>query len=305
MRVIMTDHPNVLSCPPWKDYALLDSGDGRKLERYGHLVVDRPEPQALWAKTLSEKEWGKADAAFVNASEKEDDDKGAWEILSPKARTDSWPVGIDGISMQCRLMSFRHMGLFPEQRPHWSWIADSIKNVKGRAPKVLNLFGYTGAASLLAAKAGAEVTHLDASKKAIQWAKDNQMASGLGKAPIRWICDDASAFVARELRRGNRYDGILLDPPKYGRGPDGEIWRFETDIRPFLKACADLLTEDAKFMIVTAYAMRFSSIALNHVLHDAIGRGRGGKLDHGELWLTPEQPNGRPLPTSLFARWSA
>lgn len=304
MRVIMTDHPNVLSCPPWKDYALLDSGDGRKLERYGHLVVDRPEPQALWAKSLPEKEWGKADAAFINASEKEDDDKGAWDILSPKARTDSWPVGIDGIAMQCRLMSFRHMGLFPEQRPHWAWIADTIRNVKGRAPKVLNLFGYTGAASLLAAKAGAEVTHLDASKKAIQWAKDNQMASGLGKAPIRWICDDASAFVARELRRGNRYDGILLDPPKYGRGPDGEIWRFETDIRPFLQACADLLTDDARFMIVTAYAMRFSSIALHHVLQDAIG-ARSGKLDHGELWLTPEQPTGRPLPTSLFARWSA
>ncbi|MES2729829.1 MAG: class I SAM-dependent methyltransferase [Pseudomonadota bacterium] len=298
----MTSLPTILSCPAWDDYALIDSGDERKLERYGRVTVNRPDPQALWKPALSQDVWQRADAVFQNASDRDEDENGSWQTARGKNVPQSWPVTIDGITMQCQLMSFRHMGLFPEQRPHWQWMVKTIKE-SNRPLKILNLFGYTGAASLLAAKAGAEVTHLDASKKAIQWAKDNQAASNLTNAPIRWICDDAKAFVAREIRRGKTYDGILLDPPKFGRGPEGEVWRFETDINDFLVNCAALLSPQARFMIVTAYALRFSSAALGHVLYDAVAR-RHGQIDHGELWLE-DQSGHRPLPTSLFARWTA
>lgn len=298
----MTNAPTILTCPAWDDYALLDSGDGRKLERYGKVIVNRPEPQALWKPATGPDAWSRADAVFQNASDRDEDDNGSWQTARGKNIPQSWPVAIDGITMQCRLMSFRHMGLFPEQCPHWRWMVETITAAK-RPLKILNLFGYTGAASLLAAKAGAHVTHLDASKKAIQWAKDNAAASNLTDAPIRWICDDAKAFVARELRRGNTYDGILLDPPKFGRGPEGEVWRFEADITDFLVNCAALLSQEARFMIATAYALRFSSCALGHVLHDAVARRRGA-IDHGELWLA-DQSGHRPLPTSLFARWIA
>jgi len=292
--------PNLLHEPGWSDYQLLDTGENRKLERFGSVIVDRPEPQALWQKTLSPAEWAKADAVFTNASEKEEDDKGSWQ--QKKRLPETWPVTVEGVSMLCRLMTYRHMGLFPEQRPHWSWIASSIKTSK-KPFKLLNLFAYTGAASLTAAAAGAEVTHLDASKKAIQWAKENQDASNLQSAKIRWICDDAAAFVAREGRRGNTYDGILLDPPRYGRGPEGEVWKFETDVAPLLTACAGLLSDQARFMILTAYTMRLSSLTLGHMMKDAMG-GRGGSLDHGELLLSDSSGN-RPLATSLFARWSS
>ncbi len=292
--------PNIITEKGWADYALLDSGMGRKLERFGNVRVNRPEPQALWKKSLPESEWSKADAAFTNASEKEEDEKGSW---SQKGKLpEVWPVNVEGVFMMCRLMSYRHMGLFPEQRPHWQWFSTEIK--KSTKPlKILNLFAYTGAASLISAKCGAEVTHVDASKKAIQWAKENQDASGLGESKIRWICDDVTKFVAREVRRGNLYDGILLDPPRYGRGPEGEVWRFETDVGPLLEFCAALLTPDAKFMILTAYALRLSSLSLFHMMKDALGN-RKGKMDHGELLLSDQTKN-RPLATSMFSRWSA
>lgn len=293
--------PNILIENGWQNYVLLDSGAGRKLEQFGKVRVSRPEPQALWAKSLPESEWAKADATFTNASEKEDDDKGSWQQRGKLPET--WPVEVEGVSMLCRLMTYRHMGLFPEQRPHWSWFSNLIKNTSIKPFKVLNLFGYTGAASLIAASAGAEVTHVDASKKAIQWARENQDASGLSNAKIRWICDDAAAFVAREGRRGNTYDGILLDPPRYGRGPDGEVWKFETDVGPLLSACADLLSDNAKFMILTAYTMRLSSLTLDHMMKDAL-KGRKGKTDHGELLLKDKTGN-RPLATSMFSRWSS
>lgn len=291
--------PNILTETGWDDYALLDSGAGRKLERFGNVRVSRPEPQALWEKSLSDSEWNKADAVFTNASEKEDDDKGSWQQRGKLPET--WPVTVEGATMLCRLMTYRHMGLFPEQRPHWHWIASQYKT-STKPLKILNLFAYTGAASLICAANGAEVTHVDASKKAIGWCKENQEASGLGSAKIRWICDDAAAFVAREGRRGNKYDGILLDPPRYGRGPDGEVWKFETDVAPLLSACADLLSDDAKFMILTAYTMRLSSLTLEHMMHDAL-KGRTGKTDHGELLLA-DKSGKRPLATSMFCRWS-
>ncbi len=286
--------------PGWADYALIDTGNNRKLERFGKVVVDRPETQALWTKSQPEGKWLAANATFANASEREDDEAGSWNFKSKPPET--WPVKVEGVTMVCRFMSFRHMGLFPEQRPHWVWVADQCKRA-GRPLKILNLFAYTGAASLIAAKAGAHVTHVDASKKAIQWAKDNQIASNLEQAPIRWICDDAQKFVAREIRRGNTYDGILLDPPRFGRGPEGEVWKFETDVMPFMNSCAQLLSPDARFMILTAYTLRLSCLTLEHMMRDAIGN-RKGKLDSGELVLKDESGK-RPLPTSLFARWSA
>ncbi len=291
--------PNILIENGWQNYVLLDSGHGRKLERFGKITVSRPEPQALWSPSLPEGQWAKADATFTNASEKEDEDKGSWSQRGKLP--DTWPVEVEGVMMLCRLMSYRHMGLFPEQRPHWQWIASEIKKA-GRPLKILNLFAYTGAASLICAANGAEVTHVDASKKAIGWCKENQEASGLTESKIRWICDDAAAFVAREIRRGNKYDGILLDPPRYGRGPDGEVWRFETDVAPMLKNCAALLSDDARFMILTAYALRLSSLTLNHMMTDALA-GRAGNLDHGELLLA-DQGQQRPLATSMFCRWS-
>lgn len=282
----------------WEGYALLDSGHGRKLERYGRIIVDRPEPQALWAPTLPEARWREAAAVFKNASEREEDEGGQWDFQI-KNPPETWPIQVEGVTMLSRFMAFRHLGLFPEQRPHWAWMKERIN---GKPLKILNLFAYTGAASLIAAKAGAQVTHVDASKKAITWAKDNQAASKIDEKAVRWICEDARKFVQRELRRGNKYDGILLDPPKYGRGADGEVWRFETDVAPLLKDCAALLSDDASFMILTAYALRLSSIALAHMMTD-VAPTRGA-IDYGELVLTDETAT-RPLPTSLYARWSA
>ena len=287
-----------LIAEPWNDYALLDSGMGRKLERYGKVTVSRPEPQALWSPSLSESEWEKANAVFTNTGDDSDGDTGRWKL---NGRTpEQWNVEWQDLTFICRLMSFRHMGLFPEQMTHWKWISDRIASV-GRPLKILNLFAYTGAASLAAAKAGAQVTHLDASKKAIQWAKDNQQASGLSDASIRWICDDAKAFVARELRRGNKYDGIIFDPPKFGRGPDGERWQIEEDLPGFAADCARLLSDEPEFMILTAYAMRLSSQSLANLMSDITS---GGTIDHGEL-LIKQQNGERYLSTSLYARWAA
>lgn len=287
-----------LIAQPWTDYALIDSGAGRKLERYGRVIVSRPEPQALWSPSLPESEWGKANAVFTNTGDDSDGDTGRWKLNGKTP--EQWEVQWQGLNFICRLMSFRHMGLFPEQMTHWDWISKRIAGA-GRPLKILNLFAYTGAASLASAKAGAQVTHLDASKKAIQWAKDNLQASGLPEASIRWICDDAKAFVARELRRGNKYDGILFDPPKFGRGPDGERWQIEEDLPGFAADCARLLSDQPEFMILTAYAMRLSSQSLANLMQDVTS---GGVIDHGELLIHQENAD-RYLSTSLYARWSA
>ncbi len=288
---------------PWEGYTLLDSGYGRKLEQYGKIRVDRPEPQALWAPSLPEGEWAKSHATFTNTGD-DDGDTGKW--IMNKDAPDSWPVKWDDVTFICRLMSFRHMGLFPEQLTHWTWVSEKIRAAQkthGRPLNILNLFAYTGAATLAAAKDGATVTHLDASKKAIQWAKDNQEASNLSEAPIRWICDDAKDFVARELRRGRKYDGIILDPPKFGRGPDGQRWQIETDLGDFVKDCVSLLSDQPSFMILTAYAMRLSSVTLGNVLTDHLGP-RGGSIESGELLIEQKEGN-RFLSTSLYARWAA
>jgi 23S rRNA (cytosine1962-C5)-methyltransferase len=290
----------------WDDYALIDTGEGRKLERYGAVIVDRPETQALWPKSNPDL-WANAHAKFSNSPKDEDGDFGNWEILKPSA--EDWPVKWRNLSFECRLMSFRHMGLFPEQASHWDLISDLCARgtAKFERPlKILNLFAYTGAGTMVAASHGAEVVHLDASKKAIGWAKDNQKSSGLEKAKIRWICDDATDFVEREIRRGNQYDGIILDPPKYGRGPDGQIWSLERDLANLLSNCSQLLSNDASFMLMTCYALRLSPYSLDGLMKatmDKEKRTRGGKIQSGELLLKADSSE-YLLPTSLYSLWS-
>ncbi len=278
------------------DYALLDSGNGRKLERFGKVIVDRPEPQALWSPHLSKSDWAEAHAVFAGG---DDEDKGRWRI--DKRVPESWPVSVRDVTMLCRLSSFRHMGLFPEQFPHWEWMLARLADSESEAPRVLNLFAYTGAASLLAAAAGAHVTHVDASKKAISWAKENQAASELGAAPIRWILDDAQKFVAREVRRKKSYDIILIDPPKFGRGPDGEVWDLFTHLAPLMRDCAALLSAGRAALVLTVYAIRASALAFDQLTRETL-KGRRGNFDSGELAIR-EIDGTRAVPTSLFTRW--
>jgi 23S rRNA (cytosine1962-C5)-methyltransferase len=288
------------------DYALLDSGHGRKLERFGGYTFDRPEPQAMWKQLLVPGAWLRADATFKIGGGKGDDDDGdgdggRWRFAKPLPPV--WPVDVMGVILQCRLMSFRHLGLFPEQMPHWLWMVDHLKTVKGEQPRVLNLFAYTGAASLIAARAGADVTHVDASKKAIGWAKENQAASKLGERPLRWIVEDARKFVAREVRRGKTYHVILVDPPKFGRGPEGEVWDFFTHMPQLLRDCEKLLAPKYASLIVTSYAIRASALAIDGLVRESL-EGRPGSIETGELALV-ETGAQRLLPTSLFTRWSA
>jgi 23S rRNA (cytosine1962-C5)-methyltransferase len=279
------------------DYALLDSGAGRKLERFGTIVVDRPEPQALWSPRLTQSAWGDANAVFAGA---EDEEKGRWRIDKPVP--ESWPVRVGAATMLCRLSGFRHMGLFPEQLPHWEWVSAQLARIRDEPPRVLNLFGYTGAASLLAAAAGAQVTHVDASKKAIAWAKENQAASKLGEAPIRWILDDAQKFIAREVRRAKTYHVILVDPPKFGRGPDGEVWELFEHLPGLLKDCAKLLAPGSAALVLTVYAIRASALAFDQLARETL-RARGGTFSSGELAIREACDAPRLLPASLFTRW--
>ena len=286
----------------FEDYRLLDSGNGRKLERFGRIVVDRPEPQALWQPLAGEAVWSAAHATF---SGNDDEESGRWRHEQPVP--ESWPVRIDGpiegaVTVTCRLSAFRHLGLFPEQLPHWQWMTSTLKQHTGsERPRVLNLFAYTGAASLLAAHAGAEVTHVDASKKAIAWAKENQAASNLGDAPIRWMLDDARKFVLREVRRGRKYDVILVDPPKFGRGPNNETWNLFIDLPGMLRNCAELVAGPRSAIILTAYAIRASSLMLDQLCREVLA-DKGGRFDSGELAIR-EQGGARAVPTSLFSRW--
>jgi len=290
----------LLETAGFADYALIDSGDGRKLERFGKVVVDRPEPQALWRPRRQKPEWAQAHAVF-SGSEDEDTEKtrGRWRIDKPVP--ESWPVRLRDVTMLCRLSSFRHMGLFPEQLPHWEWMIDQLGAIRSEPPRVLNLFAYTGAASLLAARAGAQVTHVDASKKAIAWAKENQAASQLGDAPIRWMLDDAQKFAKREVRRGKTYHMVLVDPPKFGRGPDGEVWDLFTHLAPLMRDCARLLDPDRAALVLTIYAIRASALAFDQLCREVLA-DRGGAFSSGELAIR-EADGARALPASLFTQW--
>jgi 23S rRNA (cytosine1962-C5)-methyltransferase len=290
----------VIATAGFPDYALIDSGDGRKLERFGRFTIERPDLQALWRPALEPGAWLRADATFKAGSSDEDGEGGRWRKSTPVPET--WPIRVLDISMLCRLTSFRHLGIFPEQLPHWEWMMEWLRAARAQPQRVLNLFAYTGAASLLAAKAGAEVTHVDASRKAIAWAKQNQAVSRLGDAPVRWILDDARKFTAREVRRGSRYHLILVDPPKFGRGPNGEEWDVFAHLAPLLRDCAALLAPQRAALVLTTYAIRASALAMDGLVRECLA-GRVGATESGELAVI-EQAGGRLLPTSLYTRWT-
>ncbi|WP_375269289.1 class I SAM-dependent methyltransferase [Phenylobacterium sp.] len=289
--------PGVMRTTAWDDYALLDSGDGRKLERYGPYKVVRPEPQCLWSPRLPAQVWDAADAVFDPTDE---EDAGRWRFQGKPKET--WPMAWRQARFNARFTAFRHLAFFPEQAANWDWLETRIRSLSEQ-PRVLNLFGYTGVASLVCAAAGAAVTHVDASKKAIGWARENAELSDLTDRPIRWICEDARRYVQREVRRGSRYEGVILDPPKYGRGPTGEVWRLFEDLPELSALCAQLLSDKASFLILNAYAARISGAALAGLIADRLD-GRGGTVEWGELALS-EDSGEREIGLSFYARWSA
>jgi len=294
--------PLILENQPNADYALLDSGNGLKLERYGRITLVRPEAQAFWQPQRPKADWQNVDAIFTGDTTEEG--AGRWNFPK-KQLPETWPMSWDGIRYHGRFTSFRHVGVFPEQAAHWCFMEEAIqkKVADGGQFRVLNLFGYTGLASLVAARAGAHVTHVDASKKAVGWARENQELAGLGEKPIRWICEDAVRFCEREERRGNVYDGILLDPPAYGRGPKGEIWQLFENLPHMLDLVRALTNKNSSFTVLTAYAIRSSFFAMHEIMQEKFG-DVGGKLESGELVLKTEESE-RRLSTSMFSRWVA
>lgn len=284
-----------------EQYELLDSGDARKLERFGQYTLIRPEKQAMW-KVSKPELWNNVDAEYIRSNEK----FGEWKIISNMPR--EWIFKHNSMSMMLRLTPFGHTGIFPEQSEQWAFIQDVILNhISNHStvqplnhPKILSLFSYTGAATLAAAAAGAEVTHVDASKPAITWAVENQKLSQLDNKPIRWIVDDALKFVKREERRGNKYDGIIMDPPKFGRGPKGEVWQFEKDFPELLESAARIFSNTPVFFLVTAYAVPISPITLGNMLQNYLS---SENIEYGEL--TIEDSAKKLLPTALYTRWKA
>ncbi len=287
----------VLSSPHWQDFELLDSGDGEALVRVGSYTLVRPEPQAIWSKALPKTAWKAADAVMVPTS---GEHGGYWKFNKPIPET--WVIDYQGLKSEIHLSTSRHIGIFPEQANHWDWIENQVRTVN-RPMKVINLFGYTGMATAAAARGGAQVTHVDAAKQAVNWASHNLELSGLGDAPVRWLIEDARKYLKREAKRKSYYDGIILDPPKFGRGPSGSVWEYFKDISDLLALCKSVLTPHPRFICLTSYAIEASAL----VLHEALGevvKSLGGAITCGEL-VTVEKSQGRILSHALFARWCA
>lgn len=272
------------------NYELLDSGEGRRLEKYGDYLLDRPDPEVLWKKSLSESDWKKADAIF----------EGKWveNTLIP----DKWVLNHNDIKFYARLTPFKHTGIFPEQSVQWDYLSNSIIQSSIKSINVLNLFAYTGIATLFAAKAGAKVTHVDASKPAVTWANENRALNGMQDSPIRWIVDDVLKFTEREVKRGNKYDVILMDPPVYGHSPSGDSWDFNRDFAKLLENCRQIISDKPLFVQVNAYAISSSSTTIANTLQGVFGE-LGGNVENGELTLK-EKSAGRLLSTGIWARWS-
>jgi 23S rRNA (cytosine1962-C5)-methyltransferase len=281
---------STLVAEPWNDWRLFACGNGPKLERYGPVTVARPEPQAMWAPARDD--WD-PDATFVPGSD--EDGGGRWVQHRPVPR--QWELARGAVRFNASLTPFRHLGFFPDMAPQWDWMRRRADDTD-----VLNLFGYTGVGTLLLSEAGARMVHVDASKKSVEQGKENAALSGLADRPIRWIVDDASKFTAREVRRGRRYDGILLDPPKFGRGPTGEVWRLEENLAPLLADCRKLLDADSRFLVLTVYAVRMSALAIGELVTQMLG-DLGGSVEMGEMAVR-EESRGLLLPTAIFARWS-
>ena len=288
---------SLLEASHWRDYELLDSGDGLKLERFGPYTFARPEAQAMWSRALPQRDWDAAHAVFQPTAE---ESGGHW--IEKKKLPERWKMEYDRLRFWAMTTPGRHLGVFPEVASHWDWMADLVQRA-GRSANTLNLFGYTGLASLALAAAGAKVTHVDASKKSVGWARENQELSGLTEKPIRWIVDDALKFVEREARRGVKYDGIILDPPKFGRGPKGEVWEVYKSLPDLLSACKATLSDKPLFVVTTVYAVKASAIHVGQALEEMM-KDFSGSVERGEL-VTREKSAGRLISQAVFARWSA
>ena len=281
----------------WQDYEVLDTSGGEKLERWGDYRLIRPDPQVIWD-TPKGRQWRKPNGHYHRSSK----GGGEWEFLD---LPEEWTISYRELTFHLKPFSFKHTGLFPEQAVNWDWCAGLIGRAvsEGRSVKVLNLFAYTGGATVSAAAAGASVTHVDASKGMVGWARENAVSSGLGEASIRWLVDDCGKFVEREIRRGNTYDAIIMDPPSYGRGPRGEIWKMETSIYPFILKCRELLSEDPLFFLINSYTTGLQPAVLSYMLHTAIDPIRKGKVEADEVGL-PVTGNGLVLPCGAAGRWT-
>lgn len=280
----------------WKEYEVIDCSDGEKLERWGRYTLLRPDPQVIWQTKKEDRRWKKLNAHYHRSKK----GGGEWEFFD---LPEQWDIHYRDLTFRLKPFSFKHTGLFPEQAVNWDWFSDKIKKA-GRPVKVLNLFAYTGGATLAAAAAGASVTHVDASKGMVAWAKENAQVSGLGDKPIRWLVDDCVKFVERELRRGNRYDGIIMDPPSYGRGPKGEIWKIEEKIYPLVQLCEKLLTDDPLFFLINSYTTGLQPAVLAYMLGSVVQKKHGGKVQAEEIGL-PVSSNGLVLPCGASGRWES
>lgn len=287
----------LLAAQDWQDYELLDSGGGEALERVGPYVLLRPEPQAIWPKGLPEEAWQAADAQMVHTSGEQG---GYWTYQNPIE--ESWVIDYKGLKSEIRLSNSRHIGVFPEQATHWDWIEAQVRAAK-RPLRVINLFGYTGMATAAAARAGAQVTHVDASKHAVGWASRNLELSGLGDARVRWLIEDARKYLKREAKRKSYYEGLILDPPKFGRGPGGQVWDYFEGIASLLKLCQRVLSPKPKFICLTSYAIQASALVPHQALWEIV-KDLGGELTCGEL-VTVEKSQNRVLSHALYTRWQS
>ncbi len=278
----------------WKDFEVIDTSRGEKLERWGKYILLRPDPQVLWDTPRTNPYWKKLNAHYHRSRK----GGGDWEFFD---LPQSWKITYKELTFQLQPFQFKHTGIFPEQAVNWDWFGEKIRRA-GRPVKVLNLFAYTGGATLAAAAAGAAVTHVDASKGMVGWARENAALSGLEEAPIRWLVDDCVKFVEREIRRGNHYDGIIMDPPSYGRGPKGEIWKMEEKIFPFIQLCAQLLSKDAIFFLLNSYTTGLQPAVLQYMLETVLTPVYGGRVEAEEIGL-PVTENGLVLPCGAAGRW--
>ncbi len=281
----------------WGDYSYLDSGGTRRLERFGGRIMDRPAPQAIWDPHLPGSRWGDADARFVRHS----DGSGQWTFRAG-GEPEPWTMTWQGLRFEVKPTGFGHLGLFPEQAPNWAWMSEVVGSAR-RSVSALNLFAYTGIASLALASGGARVTHLDAVKGVVHWASENARASGLGDAHIRWIVDDVQKFTQREVRRGRRYDAIVLDPPTFGRGKQGQVWKLDRDLPGLLRTCERLLSDAPLFVLLSAHTPGVTPVVLSNMLIP-LARARGGRIQAGEMLLAGEKGS-PPLPSGAYARWIA
>lgn len=281
----------------WKDYEVIDTGDGEKLERWGDIILRRPDPQIIWPKKQETNEWRQVHGHYHRSSS----GGGSWDMKKPIP--ERWTIGYENLKFHIKPTSFKHTGLFPEQAANWSWMMDKIKGAN-RPISVLNLFAYTGGATVAAAYAGASVVHVDAAKGMVQWAKENVQLSGLSDRPVRFITDDVFKFVQREIRRGNRYDAIIMDPPSYGRGPNGETWKLEQNLHPFLESCMEIISDNPLFMLINSYTTGISPTVLRNMLTMTMSAKYGGTINAGEIGL-PITRSGLNLPCGILGRWES